>query len=1216
MRSRAALAAVAVTAAATWAMGPGTPALAAPVGSLPHRAALEGLHAVQPIPAVPLGASPTGPLPSHVELSMRVVLQPRNPVALSAFVAATSNPSSPTFRRFLPRGEFARRFGPTSEAIRSVRTALGADGLTVTSVSESHLVLVVRGTAGRFTSALHAGIERWRLHDGAHGYRLVRAARLPSSVARYVAGVVGVSSLVAERSFALQPPALRTGAQGSTRADRAERRGAIAPRGKPSLQPQTCSAASTAIENLGDGTFTPTEEGDAYGLSAAWDHGYDGTGHTVALLEFAPYSPSDILAYDKCFQLLAQSATHDPDVHNINVDGGTSPGSSVASDEPTLDIEELRALAPGARIDVYQGPNNVTGPLDTLQRIATDDTAQAVSISWGICEAFSDHAAETPVFEQLAAQGQTVFAASGDNGSSDCLGQSPPTGKQLVAAAVDDPGSQPLVTDVGGLTVDSLAPLEQSVWNDCVSFDQPGCLGGAGGGGISAVYPRPAWQQAPGAPSGTARGARARLVPDLSVMGDPSTGMLVYFEGSYQAFGGTSMGAPLVAAIDVVAAQSCSDTTLGFLNPLLYAMGRHGGDFDDVTAGNNAIATSTLAAHEYDAGPGFDMASGLGSPDPTTFLPALCNGPATAVAAPTAPSATATWTVQFHTGSTAYPVGTTVTVTAPPDTMLPPAPAAWSVETSDGTHAPTSVSVRSQSSSRHANVATLTLAQGATAVDDVTITASGVTNPPIVGSATVSVTDSVDALSSTAPLALDAAAPAAGHGVVSGARTAVVGGPGATVHVLVRDAGDVGVSGATITATASAHGRAIVLAHRTDDRGVATFVVRDEHAERLAVTVQAGGVVVGRETVTFTDPWHTTRPRVAALLPRVLGTPGVTTASSGGGEVVLARTATGALVVGTVAGARLLTATLPSTFPGAASSPALARVGTTLYAAYRAPNGDLVELHQHAGSHLTGWHATDLTAARVAPRVTGDPRLVVVGTGASARVSIASVSIAHHVVRTSARLDDAGRFSSLDLTHAASVAPTATGDVAEVELGTSDEFVYRTIEGSIEMLAVEGGRWAGNDVPSSAMLPTLRGDAIASSPAAVVAAGVVTVAAETVGGRTDLFVGTFDAWSGQTIGPGPMGASAPQGLATLPRTTGTPALVVRGATTQVFCPTTSGALLELTSLGVEDPWAAEDVSTLAHSPKGLAGLALLDGRRPVLVGSFDGRIADVVGGIV
>ena len=1174
------------------------------------------LQTVQRLPAVPVGAVRAGTEPAARRLSMRVVLAPRDPAALATFLGSISSPSSPSYRHYLARGAFAARFGPTRSAIDAVRAQLRRDGLAVAALSSSHLVLSVTGTARQFAAALHAPVDRWRLPGGSLGYRLGRNARLPASVARYVRGVVGVSSLVREHSFAVP-------LRGHPRADaRSVARARLAPDATrtvvPHLSPQTCTAAQNAIDSSSPGTFTPSEEGQAYGLDAAWIDDDDGHGHTVAVEEFAPYASSDVLAYDKCFALVPQNATSDPLLHNVLVDGGTSPGSGAGSDEPTLDVEEIRALAPEANVEAYLGPNNVTGPIDTLQRIATDDTAQAVSISWGICEAFSDHADETPIFEQMAAQGQTVFAASGDSGSSDCLEQSPPNGPMLVAAAVDDPASQPLVTGVGGLTVDQLSPLDESVWNDCVTFNEPGCLGDAGGGGISSDFARPSWQVAPGAPSGSARGAHSRLVPDLSVMADPSTGMLFYFQGQFQAIGGTSMGAPLMAALDVVAAQSCSTTTLGFLNPLLYAMGRHGGDFVDVTSGNNAVAAQTLHAGEFRAGTGFDMASGLGSPNPSTFLPALCDGPATATAAPTTPSASSLWTVSFHTGSTAYPVGGTITVTAPPTSTLPSSPGAWLVDASTGSHAPSAVVITRGSRSTTGNVATLTLADATGAVDHVSVEAIGVTNPAAVGTGAVVVTDSVDHLAQTAPLALDATAPAATHSTVTVTRhAAAVGGSGVAVEVSVRDASGDAVLGAHVAATASGRGRTLVLRTTTGALGTASFSFRDDRVETSIATVTANGVRVGAVGVAFTDPWRSRRFGTAPLLGRVLGAAAVAATGRGNGWVALVREAGGRLDVVVPHGARLDTAALPAfAVPPAASTPTLARSGGWLYAAYRSTTGHLVVLREGGGTHLTGWHAEDLTALHRVPKVLDEPRLVLEGTGSTAHLSIASISASHLVEWSTASVRAPTRFTTLDVSDAASLGEDATGQVAEVANGTGEAFVVRTTDGRVEMIALESRHWVGDDLAASALLQVGGADAIVGDPVAIASRLGFTVAAVTKNHHVDEFVGTFNNWSAETIIGGAAGSSPPAGHATLPSLAGEPVVESRGNVTVVVVESTAGRLVELSSLGVADPWASYDLTSLARTSGAATGAAALPGRGLELLCTIGGRLVLVHGGTV
>jgi subtilase family serine protease len=216
----------------------------------------------------------------------------------------------------------------------------------------------------------------------------------------------------------------------------------------------------------------------------------------------------------------------------------------------------------------------------------------------------------------MSAQGQTVVSAAGDAGSSDCNGI---TNNDL---AVDDPASQPFVTGVGGLSINSISPLSETVWDTPVKSGNAG----AGGGGISVLWTRPTWQVA----TGIASSETMRLVPDLSALADPNTGFIQYFTGTgaglchkncaagWDAIGGTSVGAPLISALVAVAAQACDVPRLGFINPSLYAMASTG--FVDVTTGTNDL----YGVGGYSAGPGYDEASGLGSPDGAAFFAGLC----------------------------------------------------------------------------------------------------------------------------------------------------------------------------------------------------------------------------------------------------------------------------------------------------------------------------------------------------------------------------------------------------------------------------------------------------------------------------------------------------------------------------------------------------------------------------------------------------------------
>ncbi|MBW4029873.1 MAG: hypothetical protein HIU57_04240 [Acidobacteria bacterium] len=518
-----------------------------------------------------------------------VALAQRDAPALSAFLASLTTPSSPHYHHFLTPAQFGARFGASASTIASVRAYLTSFGLRVRALNTGRTLLEMSGRSADIARAFATPVETVRLASGALRAQFARAATLPAPLARDVTAVAGLSSVVTAHSQLVTPHA--------------------APRASsPAVAlPGTCASAqpsATATPNSAGG-YSVNQQAQLYGLSGAWAAGKTGQGQTIALYELGQYDSSNTAVFFKCYGL-------SPTMTTVNVDGG-SPGGF--NNEATMDVEEAAALAPGAALEIYQAPNTPTGNLDLYARIASDNTASVVSTSWGDCEIdpAGTVAAEQVIFEQMAAQGQTVVAASGDNGSSDC------NGVVSNAPAVDDPASQPYVTGVGGLTVAATSPLSESVWN---------ANGGAGGGGASKIWSRPAWQSAPGIPAS----ATMRMVPDLSVMADPATGFMNYnthnTSGSCQGWcpiGGTSIGAPLVSALIATGAQVCGVARLGFLNPTLYNIARTSGAFNDVTTGNNDLFGTGV----YAAGVGYDMASGLGSPS-TTFVNDLCPAPATA----------------------------------------------------------------------------------------------------------------------------------------------------------------------------------------------------------------------------------------------------------------------------------------------------------------------------------------------------------------------------------------------------------------------------------------------------------------------------------------------------------------------------------------------------------------------------------------------------------
>ena len=168
-------------------------------------------------------------------------------------------------------------------------------------------------------------------------------------------------------------------------------------------------------EASADNGYTADQIASAYGLDNLYAQGALGAGVTVAIYELEPFSSSDIKAYQKCYGTTASITT-------TNVDGG--PGTTTQQGEAALDIEDVIGLAPQASINVFQGPNNTQkGGFDTYEQIISNPvTPEVISTSWGMCESnnLSNDQAENTLFEEAAAQGQTIFAASGDTGADAC----------------------------------------------------------------------------------------------------------------------------------------------------------------------------------------------------------------------------------------------------------------------------------------------------------------------------------------------------------------------------------------------------------------------------------------------------------------------------------------------------------------------------------------------------------------------------------------------------------------------------------------------------------------------------------------------------------------------------------------------------------------------------------------------------------------------------
>jgi hypothetical protein len=608
-----------------------TGALAAYAPVAAHAAISSGpssrLVSVSTAPKLPHGSRVVRAIAATASVSGAVALRLPDQSAVTAFIDNASNPRSAYFHHYLAKGQFASRFGPTASAIAAVERQLVNDGLAVTSVSSNHLLVSFKGSAAKVEAAFHTGLDRINLAGGGTGQATTSAARMPSQIARYVQAVVGLDQLVGETA---------TLASAAPRADRAA--SAVI---KPSASGPGPVACPTATSLQEEGGLTDQQVAQAYGLNPLYAAGDVAAGQTVDIYELEPFDLSDVATFDECYF----GASHTSQISVTQVDGG--PGTGPGSAEAALDVEDVSAVAPGADIHVFEGPNmdDPFGPLDTWNAIAEADDADQISTSWGSCEAALQQGApgvqqvENEIFEQTATQGQTVFSSAGDDGSDTCAGKgSSPVAPDL---SVGDPTSQPYVTSVGGTTMlDASEPPSESVWNN-------GSAGGAGGGGISETWAMQPWQQSVAVaqtpadeacsndPSGTAdnyhltglptnlpAGTTCRELPDVSALADPQTGITIFYDGFWTPIGGTSSATPLWAAMlaEINGSSECDSLThgVGFVSPLLYQVAsssatNYADAFNDITVGNNDNL-GVGGAVDYPAAKGYDLATGLGTP--------------------------------------------------------------------------------------------------------------------------------------------------------------------------------------------------------------------------------------------------------------------------------------------------------------------------------------------------------------------------------------------------------------------------------------------------------------------------------------------------------------------------------------------------------------------------------------------------------------------------
>ena len=338
----------------------------------------------------------------------------------------------------------------------------------------------------------------------------------------------------------------------------------------------------------------------------------------IATLQFSGWDNSSLTDFASNYGLPDPVASGQ--YQAVAVDGADPTVALGGGDiEVALDQETLLHAAPTAHQVAYITQNSAQGEFDALNQIASDALSNAhglhytaLSISWGLCEsdALAGGTATVDAISSalaaVTAAGVTVFASAGDAGAFDCSTNAVPNNHEVV----DYPASDPHVIGVGGLTTTGSTPDETVWWDPTASPGSTAFLGNGSGGGASNYFSQSTvpWQVAHLADA-------HRLVPDIALNGDPSTGEEVFLRNNtgsppsqWEQVGGTSMSSPLAAAMltDLeIAHGAATSYGLGNIAPNLYGAGSSA--FRDITTGSNGST-------HYFVTVGYDAVSGLGVP--------------------------------------------------------------------------------------------------------------------------------------------------------------------------------------------------------------------------------------------------------------------------------------------------------------------------------------------------------------------------------------------------------------------------------------------------------------------------------------------------------------------------------------------------------------------------------------------------------------------------
>lgn len=487
----------------------------------------------------------------------------------------------------MPREELATTYGASKQDIEKVIRVFGKFGLKAEperdDVREATRTVKFSGMASKIEAAFLVQLFNYAHPDG--GYRgRVGSLHVPVEVQNIVEGVFGLDNRRVAR----------------------RRR-----------QPINHASSPKALSKIPSAWYKSAELARHYNFPSG-----DGSGQTVGILEFGGgYFPDDLKEYCKLANVPV------PSINAISVDGTSTSARDGAEGEVMLDIEVVAGVCPKATIAVYFAEFTERGWIAAIDAAVQDhaNNPSVISVSWGYAEdafIWTKQAMKqvNETLQEAAHLGVTVCIAAGDDGSSDA--------EKGGHAHADFPASSPYVLAVGGTTI----PKKGGTQPDIVWFEGNGLRpqqqtdpdGGSTGGGVSAIFPRPAWQSAITIKSVNVGAIVGRVIPDLAANADwDASPYLLVVDGGAQPNGGTSAATPLVAAlIALINAKLPTGKRVGYLTPVLYQKNKKSKatigaiSCTDVVTGNN----STAIAGGYSAGAGYDAASGWGTPNGTNLL--------------------------------------------------------------------------------------------------------------------------------------------------------------------------------------------------------------------------------------------------------------------------------------------------------------------------------------------------------------------------------------------------------------------------------------------------------------------------------------------------------------------------------------------------------------------------------------------------------------------